>query len=236
VGPADTGDSLYAIERTVFKEKRLTLPQLVELLKQNLRDRGWLTYLRNLEKYGNDNEVVDSYTAYVLDQFTKNLDGLVNTRGGKYTTGVYSVTAHQYFGEVTGALSNGRRKGEAFASGIAPSNGQDKNGPTAMLNSVNRIDAKKFANGLNLNIKFASSSLMGKTGRVALRNLFKTYFRRGGMQVQLNVLDPSILVEARDNPEAYPNLLVRVSGYSAYFNDLTPEMKDEIITRTCIPV
>ncbi len=236
VGPADTGDSLYAIERAVFKEKRLTLPQLVELLKQNLRDRGWLTYLRNLEKYGNDNEVVDSYTAYVLDQFTKNLDGLVNTRGGKYTTGVYSVTAHQYFGEVTGALSNGRRKGEAFASGIAPSNGQDKNGPTAMLNSVNRIDAKKFANGLNLNIKFASSSLMGKTGRVALRNLFKTYFRRGGMQVQLNVLDPSILVQARDNPEAYPNLLVRVSGYSAYFNDLTPEMKDEIITRTCIPV
>lgn len=236
VGPADTGDSLYAIERTVFKEKTCTLPEFVELLKQNLRERNWLNYLHKLDKYGNDNEAVDSYTAYVLDQFSENLAGRINTRGGRYTTGVYSVTAHQYFGEVTGALPSGRRKGESFASGIAPSNGQDKNGPTAMLNSVNRIDATRFANGLNLNVKFAVNTIKGETGRVALRNLFKTYFRRGGMQVQLNVLDPSILREARDKPEAYSNLLVRVSGYSAYFNDLTPKMKDEIINRTCIPV
>ena len=148
------------------------------------------------------------------------------TRGGRYTTGLYSVTAHQYFGEVTGALSNGRRRGESLASGIAPSNGQDRLGPTAMLNSVNRIDARNFANGLNLNIKWDANSIRGKTGRLALKNIYKTYFRQGGMQAQLNILDPSILLKARDNPEAYPNLLVRVSGYSAYFNDLTRVMGD----------
>ncbi|MGD9077119.1 MAG: pyruvate formate lyase family protein, partial [Desulfobacteraceae bacterium] len=236
VGPADTGDALYAIEQAVFREKRLAMPELVDLLKTDFQDKRWMKYFRNLEKFGNDHEAVDGWTAYVLDQFTRNLEGRVNTRGGKYTTGVYSVTAHQYFGEVTAALSSGRRKGESFASGMAPSNGQDRNGPTAMLNSVNRIDATKIANGLNLNVKFAANTIKGETGRLALQNLFKTYFRRGGMQVQLNVLDPSVLIEARDYPEAYPHLLIRVSGYSAYFNDLSAGMKNEIIARTCTAV
>ncbi len=236
VGPADAGDALYAIEQAVFIQNQLTLTELVKLLKENLRDKRWLNYLHNLEKFGNDFEEADAYTNYILDAFTSRLEGRLNVRGGKYTTGLYSVTAHQYFGEITGALPNGRRKGEGFASGISPSNGADKKGPTALLNSVNRINAAKFANGLNLNVKFDSLILRGKTGMLALRNLFRTYFRRGGMQVQLNVLDPSLLIKARNNPEAYPNLLVRVSGYSAYFNDLTPQMKDEIISRTCARV
>ena len=88
----------------------------------------------------------------------------------------------------------------------------------------------------NLNVKWDSNSIRGQTGRLALKNILKTYFRRGGMQVQFNVLDPSILLKARHNPDAYPNLLVRVSGYSAYFNDLTPEMKDEIIQRTSVSI
>ena len=103
-----------------------------------------------------------------------------------------------------------------------------------MLNSVNRMDATRFANGINLNVKFCADTIQGETGRSALRNLFTTYFGRGGMQVQLNVIDPSVLREARDNPHAYPHLLVRVSGYSAYFNDLTLKMKDEIIQRTSV--
>ena len=205
-------------------------------MKKDLCDERWRTYLRSIDKFGNDNEEVDEYTLYVLNSFTGNLNGRMNTRGGRYTTGLYSVTSHQYFGEVTGALPNGRRRGESLASGIAPSNGQDRLGPTAMLNSVNRIDARNFANGLNLNVKWDSNSIRGQTGRLALKNILKTYFRRGGMQVQLNVLDPSILLKARDNPDAYPNLLVRVSGYSAYFNDLTPEMKDEIIQRTSVSI
>ena len=234
IGPVDTGDSLYAIERAVFVDKRLSLPELVRLLREDLKDEKWRTYLCGLEKFGNDNEDADAYTMYVINTFQESLKGRKNTRGGAYTAGLYSVTAHQYFGQVTGALPSGRRKGESFASGISPSNGMDRKGPTAMLNSVNRMDATRFANGINLNVKFIPETIRGDNGKMALRNLFETYFRRGGMQVQLNVIDPSVLREARDNPNAYPHLMVRVSGYSAYFNDLTPQMKDEIIQRTCI--
>jgi formate C-acetyltransferase len=233
VGPADTGDALYAIERAVFKDKKLDLPKLVDLLKENLSDERWLTYLQGLEKFGNDDEHADSYTGYVLAAFNRALEGRLNSRGGPYTTGLYSVTAHEYFGTVTGALPNGRRKGESFASGISPSNGRDRKGPTAMLNSVNRIDATQFANGVNLNVKFSQEIFKGEHGSELLKNLFKTYFNRGGMQAQFNVIDPNVLIEARDNPNAYPYLLVRVSGYSAYFNDLTRHMQDEIISRTC---
>jgi formate C-acetyltransferase len=233
VGPADTGDSLYAIDRAVFKDRKLTLPELVAQLKKNLPDPAWASYLTHLDKFGNDQEEVDRYTRYVVETFSGLLEGRKNTRGGTYTTGLYSVTAHQYFGKVTGALPSGRKKGQPFASGISPSNGQDRKGPTAMLNSVNRLDAGRCANGVNLNVKIGLETIKGETGRLALQSLFRTYFRRGGMQVQLNVIDPSVLLAARDNPQAYPYLLVRVSGYSAYFNDLLPDMKDEIIRRTC---
>ena len=149
-------------------------------------------------------------------------------------TGLYSVTAHQYFGKITGALPHGRRQGEAFASGIAPVNGMDRKGPTALLNSVNSIDFTRIANGVNLNLQFDRALLKGEKGASLLDALLKTYFERGGMQVQVNAFDPRILVEARDDPHKYPHLLVRVSGYSAYFNDLAPAMKEEIISRTVI--
>ncbi len=232
VAPADTGDALYAIEKVVFTEKKISLRELVSLLKSNLNDPYWHACLKGLDKYGNDIPAVDKWTVYVVDCFLDVLKDYKNTRGGRYVAGLYSVTTHALYGGVTGAMANGRRKGESFASGIAPSSGADKNGPTAMLNSVNRIDYTKVANGINLNMKFDAHTLRGKTGRLALKGLLKTYFRKGGMQAQVNVFDAGVLMEARDHPEKYPNLLVRVSGYSAYFNDLTPEMKDEIIART----
>jgi pyruvate-formate lyase len=110
----------------------------------------------------------------------------------------------------------------------------DRKGPTALINSVNRYDFSQIGNGINFNLQLDSQSLRGETGRKALESMLKTYLRRGGMQVQLNVLDPELLIRARANPDLYPNLLVRVSGYSAYFNDLTPKMKDELISRTFI--
>ena len=236
VAPADTGDALYAIEKAVFTEKKINLGELVNLLKNNLDDPYWHACLKGLDKYGNDIPAVDKWTVYVVDCFLDVLKGYKNTRGGRYVAGLYSVTTHTLYGSVTGAMANGRRKGESFASGIAPSSGADKNGPTAMLNSVNRLDFTQIANGINLNLKFDAHTLRGKTGRLALKGLLKTYFRKGGMQAQVNVFDSGVLMEARDHPEKYPNLLVRVSGYSAYFNDLTPEMQDEIIARTRLGV
>ena len=232
VAPADTGDSLYAIEQAVFVDKKISLPALVAQLKQNLTDAGLRAYLKGLEKFGNDKLDVDKWMVYVVDRFTEELTKYTNTRGGKSVTGLYSVTIHEYYGRITGALPNGRRKGESFASGVSPANGMDRLGPTALINSVNRIDFTKIANGINFNLKFDRHTLRGKTGQAALASLLKTYFKKGGMQTQVNVLDPAVLIEARDNPGRHPNLLVRVSGYSAYFNDLSPKMKEEIIQRS----
>jgi formate C-acetyltransferase len=231
--PIDTGDALAAIERSVFIDKKIALPELVRILKRNIRDVTWRSYLRRLPKYGNDIEEADRWSVYVISEYARLLGEMgLNTRGGRYVPGLYSVTAHEAFGRVTGALPNGRRKGEPFTSGVSAENGMDMNGPTALINSTNRIDFTQIANGVNFNLKFDRRTLRGRTGLSAMASLIRTYFRRGGMQAQINVVDPSVLIEARDHPDRHPNLLVRVSGYSAYFNDLTPAMKDEIIRRS----
>jgi formate C-acetyltransferase len=232
VGASDTGDSLFAIAHAVFAERRLTLPALVDQLKRDLPDADLLAHLRGLGKFGNDQADVDAWTAYGVSTFTRMLDGHRNTRGGPYTTGLYSMTTHQYFGSRTGASANGRRRGDPFASGIAPGNGMDRSGPTALFNSVNRLDFRRTRNGINLNARFDCHAVRGRTGRTAFQHLLAVYFRRGGMQIQTNVLDAAVLREARDHPERHPHLLVRISGYCAYFNDLTPEIQDEIMRRS----
>ncbi len=236
VGPADTGDSLYAIEKAVFIDRQISLQALVENLRNNHRSKNLRNYLKGLPKFGNDNPDADKWTVFVIDEYEKALSEYTNSRGGQYVPGLYSVTAHDFFGKIAGASANGRKKGEAFASGISPVNGADKSGPTAMINSVNRIDFSKIANGINLNMKFDSTLLESPTGKTALKNLIRTNFKTGGMQVQINSISPEMLKAARDNPGLYPNLLVRVSGYSAYFNDLTPKIKDEVIARSSLSV
>lgn len=232
VGASDAGDSLYAIARLVFEERALPLPALVDALARDLPDAALRAGLRRLGKFGNDRAEVDAWTARAVAAFTRRLERHRNTRGGPYTTGLYSMTTHQWFGSRTGASANGRRRGEAFASGIAPGNGMDRAGPTALFNSVNRVDVARARNGVNLNVRFDCHALRGATGRAAFAHLVHTYFRRGGMQLQTNVLDAAVLREARDHPGRHPHLLVRISGYCAYFDDLTPAMKDEIIRRS----
>lgn len=232
VGAADTGDSLYAIKKMVFDEKRMSLEELKQELKNNFQNKGLRKKLLELPKFGNDYPEVDEMVMFVAGKFSEILQKHMNYRGGKYVTGLYSMSTHAYFGKITGALPNGRKKGESFSSGIAPTNGADKKGPTALFNSLNRIDYTKFANGINLNVKFNKQTIHGEIGTKAMKSLITTYFKRGGMQVQLNVLEPDVLLKAQENPEQYPNILVRVSGYSAFFNDLTKEVQDEIIQRS----
>ncbi len=231
VGAVDAGDSLYAIKKAVFDDKSITYKELTSELKSNFKSEKIRKLLVQIPKFGNDNAEADKWTMYVAGTFSDILNKYTNYRGGKYVTGLYSMTTHSYLGKITGALPSGRKKGISFSSGIAPSNGADKSGPTAMFNSLNRIDYTKFANGVNLNVKFNKNMLLSETGQNAVKNLVTTFFKRKGMQVQINALDPEILIKAQKNPELYPNILVRVSGYSAYFNDLTPEAQNEIITR-----
>ena len=231
VGAVDVGDSLFAMKKLVFDEKTIAYQELISELKSNFKNEQIRKQLVKMAKFGNDIPEVDETVMYVAGTFSDILNQYTNYRGGKYVTGLYSMTTHAYFGKITGALPSGRKKGISFSSGIAPTNGADKNGPTAMFNSLNRIDYTKFSNGVNLNVKFDKKTLSGDVGKIALQSLVKTYFKREGMQVQFNILDPKVIIEAQKDPESHPNILVRISGYSAYFNDLTPEVQNEIIER-----
>ena len=232
VGAVDAGNSLYAIKEAVFEKRLISYKMLISELKSNFKNEKIRNILLNTAKFGNDIPEVDDMVMYVAGSFSDVLNQYTNYRGGKYVTGLYSMTTHAYFGKITGALPSGRKKGVSFSSGIAPTNGADKSGPTAMFNSLNRIDFTKFANGINLNVKFNKQTLAGRTGQLAVKSLVSTYFNRKGMQVQINALDPDVLIKAQKDPDSYPNILVRVSGYSAFFNDLTLEAQNEIISRS----
>ena len=235
VGVSDVGDSLFAIDELVFKRKKYSLEEVVKALKNNFKGNEKLKQeMLNIDKFGNDISEVDSYTSWVVNEFYDSFNDKKNTRGGVFCAGYYSTTTHSNFGKKTGALPSGRAKGQTFTSGIAPMNGYDKKGPTACFNSIASIDYTRAHNGINVNAKFDNMILKGEQGKMILENLLMTYFKKGGMQIQLNVLDTDMLIEAKDNPDKYPWLIVRVSGYSAYFNDLSPEMKEEIIQRSTL--
>ncbi len=233
VGISDVGDALCAIERHVFTDARLSLEELVAGLKGNLDDDALRARLRSTVGFGNDEKAADHWTATVAHEFADEVEALgTSTRGGRYVAALYSVTTHELFGRTTGALPNGRRRGEPYAAGIAPGNGRDREGPTAVINSMNRLDFSRFPNGINFNIKFQPELLHGDEGRARLHTLMGVYFERGGMQAQVNVLDAETLRRAKADPGAFPNLIVRVSGYSARFTDLSEAVQDEIIART----
>mgnify|MGYP001767073003 FL=1 len=233
VGVATAGDSLCAIERLVFQDNKISLVRLREILAARKADPYWFTLMRKVPKFGNNDERADFWTRFVIGEYARILKAAgENTRGGQYLAGIYSNTAHMHFGKMTNALPCGRQRGETFPSGMAPQNGMDRCGPTALINSMNSIDYTPIANGINFNLKLDANSVQDEKGRNFMNALLDVYFRRGGMQVQLNVLDSALLREAKEHPDQYPFLLVRISGYSVYFSDLSPELQDELIART----
>lgn len=233
VGVVEVGDSLAALEHVVFREGRATLEQVADACRTGFADDPDLrARLLCAPKYGNDDERADRHVAAAMRLFVRSLGRARNTRGGSYEAGFYSVTAHQAFGEKVGALPSGRLAGAPFSSGLSPGNGRDRSGPTAALLSQARLPLCEARNGINFNLQLAPWTVSGDAGASWLRALIDGGFAAGCMQLQVNVLDPQTLVDARDNPGKYPGLLVRVSGYSAYFDDLSPAMKQEIIDRT----
>ena len=237
VGVADVADSLAALDYVVFQRRRYTMPQLLRALRANFATAPELhAELSQAPKYGNDHQSPDRYADLAARIFHDALAKHVNTRGGQYVPGFYSVTCHIAFGKKVGALPSGRRDGEPFAASLGPSNGRDRSGPTALLRSVARVDSKLSPNGYALNLRFDPDTLAGDEGVNVLVGLVKGFFGYGGMEMQLNVLDPKMLEDARLHLGKYPELVVRVSGYCAYFDDLPDAAKLEIISRTRLGV
>ncbi len=234
-GMADAGDSLLAINKLVYEDQRYTLAEFVEIMKNNYEGHEALRVelATKFPKYGNGNPEADKMAQIAIDAFTDAVCSHRNSRGGKYLVGVYSMTTNVAYGEITGALPNGRLAGAPLSNGIAPSNGADRNGPTALLRSAASLDNSMWANGCNLNFKLDKKMVGGKVGKMVMSSLFKSYLiDQQGMQTQINVLDAEVLKKAKEDPMAFPGLLVRVAGYCAYFKDLDPDTQDEIIART----
>ncbi len=234
VGLADTADALTAIEQLVFNEGRLSLEELVRAVDDDFAGHPELNAIisNKVQKYGENEERSNYYARLVSGIFTDLVTRYNNPRGGKYYPGFWSMTTHQGFGARTGALPGGRRAGQPLANGISPCNGRDRNGPTASMSSTACIDNSLVANGYALNEKLDLALIKDPSRNRLVEALIFGFFASGGMQVQFNVVDPAILIDAKDHPDQYRGLVVRVSGYSAYFNDLTESMKDELIQRT----
>ncbi|MEW6263453.1 MAG: pyruvate formate lyase family protein [Thermodesulfobacteriota bacterium] len=233
VGLADVADSLAALREVVFERGRYTLPQVMAALRANFTGHDQLrAELLKAPKFGNDHSSPDGFALEAARIFASALAGHVNTRGGPYVAGFYSSTCHVAFGTRVGALPSGRWAGEPLAASLGSANGRDRLGPTALLNSVAKIDARLAPNGYALNLKFDPQVLAGDRGVDLLSALAEGFFASGGLEMQLNVVDPDTLEDARRHPGKHPGLVVRVAGYCAYFDDLPDGVKREIIART----
>lgn len=234
VGLADVADSLTAIEQAVFAEARVSFAELVAALDRDFAGdpelAQWLA--ERVSKYGQDHGAPERWAKRVSALWCETVSRHENPRGGNYAPGFWTMTTHVGFGRRLGALPSGRRAGRSLADGISPANGCDREGPTASMMSAARASGSGVANGLCLNEKLDPWVVRGAGGTVLMSALTRGYFAAGGMQVQYNVVDPALLLDARAHPERHRDLVVRISGYSAYFCDLTPEMQDDIIART----
>lgn len=233
-GMANAVNSLEVIEQLVYKEKIVTFEQLKDALKHNykgyeeLRKRVLLC-----PKYGNDVESVDKKMADLMKLFSETVHNQKPSyRKGMYQCGFYTVMHHALLGEKTGASCDGRFAYTSLANSLSPTQGTDVNGPTALINSVNKVSMQYMGNGGALDIKFLPSYFDNQNHVQALRYLIETYFEDGGLELQINVVDSEILKKAQMEPDKYKNLVVRVSGYSAYFVNLDKELQNEIIMRT----
>ncbi|MDP8221784.1 MAG: formate C-acetyltransferase/glycerol dehydratase family glycyl radical enzyme [Candidatus Lernaella stagnicola] len=230
IGFSNVVDSLYAIKKAVFEDGVLSPADLVEHLAEDWDDaeemRAYLAH--KIPKFGNDHDAVDAMGALVVEHFCDEVLAHENFRGGHFWPGIFSVGFHVAMGAFAGASPDGRHAGDILGNGLSPSNGRAIKGPTAVFNSVVKLPLERVHNGVNLNMRFHGDRLKAET----LQSLVQTYFARGGVQVQFNMVDSDVLRSAQDSPDEYRDLVVRVSGYSALFTGMSRIAQDEIIARS----
>jgi formate C-acetyltransferase len=234
VGFADTVDSLNAIKTVVYDQKYCTFAELLEAIRSNFEKSSDQELLRQVLvnkalKYGTAAETERGESRTMIRFLYDTYQGYTNYRGGTYRPAYWTMTNHAGQGKITYALPNGRKANLPFASGITPVSGVTKN-LTECLNSVASLGSLYIPGGEALNIKFTAINNEQDIQRFG--DYIEAYFIKGGQQVQFNIMSSAMLKDAKAHPENYSDLLVRVSGYSAYFNDLNDAMKDELITRS----
>lgn len=246
-GTITTGDAFAAIEQIVFKDKLLSMEQLLYALKTNFEDDKTtptgeeirLLLLNRTPKFGNDDDDADKWCVKVADTIgSRYRKAYKNSRYGQgpipasYSYSQSPVTGNIAFGSRVGATPDGRRNGDPVNNGISPTNGAEKNGPTAACNSVAKMPSIWFQKGAIFNMRLTPSSLATDENIQKVIDMIKVLFNQYGEHIQFNVVNNEIYKEAMKKPEKYKDLMVRVSGYSALFNALASEVQIDVINRT----
>ncbi len=234
VGMANLVDSLYALKELVFEKKEFTISKLKQILDNNFEGEELLRLriLNSIPKYGNDIDEIDScfglITKHIISECKKYHGAHQNSN---LIPSVFCWVMHEQFGRVTGATPDGRKAGFPLGDGSGPCQGREMNGPTASILSSTKWAHHELIGGVAVNMKFSKKSL-GMNSLDNMKSLIKTYLKRGGFEIQINVIDKKTLEKAVTNPEEYRDLVVRIGGYSDYFIKLSSEMQQEVILRT----
>ena len=231
----DTIDSLAVIKKYVYEDKKFTMEELIAALNDDFvgHDDVYQTVTHTGYKFGNDVEYVDSIAKTIVDHWMAYLQKIPTVRGGVFGTGCSPLDRIDDYGRNLGTLPNGHKKGQpTIADSIGAVPGCDVHGPTALINSCTSYDQTLATSGFILNLKFDKKMFESETGEAAFEAVCKSYFERGGQQLQITVVSRDELIDAQKNPDAHRDLIVRIGGYSAYFCSLSKENQDNVISRT----
>ena len=233
VGIATITDALAVLKKDVFEDKKFSMNELLAALDANFKgyDDIFDIVSHQTPKYGNDDDYADAILHTVDKALQATISGRTTPKGSKTVVEFLPTTCHVYFGSVMEASPNGRLAGVPLPDGISPEKGADINGPTAVIKSCAKLEQLKTGGAL-LNQKFTPSVVAGPEGITRMAALVRSYFTMDGHHIQFNVIDKATLLDAQKHPDQYENLIVRVAGYSDYFNNLDKALQDEIINRT----
>jgi formate C-acetyltransferase len=232
-GLGTTTDSLAALKNHVFEKQSFDMDRILNALANNFDGDEFLrqTILNKTPFFGNDDDYADDIALQVYSDLFAAIDGKPNVKGDVFHLNMLSTTCHIYFGKVMGATPNGRLAGKSISDGTSPSHGADTHGPSAVIRSLTKLD-HSLSGGTLLNQRFLPSLLKREEDVVRLGQLVRSYFTLGGHHIQFNVVDTATLKAAQVTPEDYKDLLVRMAGYSDYFNDMNADLQQEVIERT----
>ncbi|WP_319370030.1 formate C-acetyltransferase/glycerol dehydratase family glycyl radical enzyme [uncultured Ilyobacter sp.] len=238
-GIATCADSLAAIKKLIFDNKTHTGAELLQAVKDNWEGHEKTYALVNSSKiphYGNDDDYADDLFKFMFECYCRHIKGRKTPRGGKFSPGVYTVNANVGMGLYTNASLDGRKNNEPISDNMGPvhtaGGSHDISGPTAIVNSVAKVDHSLASNGTLLNLRFPEEAVSGIEGRDTLVSFIDEYLSKQGMHVQFNIMSSETMKAAQKNPENYKDMLVRVAGYSAYFVELGKPLQDDLIHRT----
>lgn len=234
VALATAADSVSAVRKLVFEEGTVTMERLLAGLRNDFADDEALRQIliNRAPKYGNDDPFADGTAREISRRWTEKAMTLTSPATGRRFRGGYlSWNYWISYAPLTAATPDGRRRGEALSNGVCPVNGADRAGPTAVVRSVRSLGLETVPNGASHTMSFHPSLLRDAEHLAKFTAFLRAYQETGGTALQINLVDPEMLLEARENPAEYANLMVRVTGYNAYFVHLGDEIQEEIIRR-----